>query len=75
MKSILAPFSKNQVDALWDWQLDKNNHPYTCTCGETLLPTINGFVCSRCPYTQNWCWDYTAEKKAKDDFWSVYFKD
>jgi len=63
---IKAPFTPEQVQKLFEWQFTKHVHPFTCkNRGDgkhtyighdhgTLIPTINGWVCPFCEYTQDW---------------------
>lgn len=55
------PWSDAQVENLKKRQLIKQLHPYTCTCGETLTPTTNGWTCPGCDYTQLWDYECDAE--------------
>ncbi len=50
----VAPWTSDKVAALEKRQADSHKHPYTCICGEYLVPTMMGWVCSKCTYTQNW---------------------
>jgi len=56
MRQTKAPWTKEQVNALLNYQLDARNHPYTCNKRHTLYPSENGLVCPECGYTQNWCY-------------------
>jgi hypothetical protein len=63
MIKIFAPFTEEQVKMLKWWQEDVF-HPYTCLNrgggggrhldSDKLVPTVNGWVCSKCDYKQNW---------------------
>jgi hypothetical protein len=60
-KEIKAPWTPEQVEALWRHQVNPIVHPYTCICGENLVPTPDGWVCEKCPYRQNWAHDLAEE--------------
>lgn len=63
---IEAPWNAAQVMALNSYQQLGYVHPFTCRDrgdgsheGESeLLATENGWVCSQCPYTQNWAYGF-----------------
>jgi len=63
---VFAPFSPEQVAYLEIWQYALPVHPFDCRNeheGErTLLPTENGWICSSCDYTQDWCHASMCEK-------------
>jgi hypothetical protein len=62
MKDVVyAPWSKKQVDKLKEWQNNDLFHPYTCWCGEDLIPKESGWVCKKCDHTQNWCHGFSCE--------------
>jgi len=51
-----APWTDEQVYRLEVRQSIDYMHPYTCVCGGgDLTPTMNGWVCKFCDYTQDWC--------------------
>lgn len=60
--SIKAPFTLEQVEKLKEWQNNHRVHPFTCAkrsepghLGEgKLVPTVRGWICPFCPYTQDW---------------------
>lgn len=64
---VTAPFTPQQVIRLADWQSNGKLHPFTCANrgdgkhpdmgGDhgILIPTIRGWICPFCDYTQNWC--------------------
>lgn len=64
MSKIRAPFTPEQVIALDHWQNNRLGHPFTCACrdehpahnGEKglLIPTVRGWICQFCDYTQDW---------------------
>lgn len=77
---VLAPFTPDQVEALWLWQLSHRFHPFTCprrddeqhggqlmfgvdTAG-VLVPTVRGWICPFCDYTQDWAHRFMCEKLA-----------
>jgi len=59
-------FTKESVKNLWENQFNRRMHPYTClNRGDgnhieigsdlgMLIPTIYGWICPFCNYTQNW---------------------
>lgn len=57
---IVAPFTKEQVDTLQEYQNSDTHHPFTCdqyhgpSC--RLVPTVKGWICQYCDYTQNWAY-------------------
>jgi ribosomal protein S27AE len=59
---VEAPFTDDEVASLNAYQKSNLGHPYTCECGDhvILIATTDGWVCSRCAYTQTWCHDFTA---------------
>ncbi len=67
MAIIYAPFTDDQVAALWRWQLDHTKHPYICTsCKQgKLIPKTSGWICPVCGKKQDWCNDATAKYEGK----------
>ena len=55
MDIAFTPWTKEQVVMLEKRQDDKTKHPYTCECGLDLIPSIDGWYCSKCEYQQTWC--------------------
>lgn len=61
-KIIRAPWSREQIDYLKEWQNNGMNHPYTCggkksngkDCRANLIPTVGGWKCPKCWYVQDW---------------------
>lgn len=55
---VRAPFTAEQVYALLTYQTDETIHPFTCGIGGhahgILMPTVRGWVCHYCDYTQSW---------------------
>ena len=51
-----APWTESEVANLAAWQSCGWVHPYTCLNHHTLTPTVHGWVCGACDYTQRWCW-------------------
>lgn len=59
-------FTPDQVERLAEWQQDGGVHPFTCPnrgdgnhrdiYGDlgALVPTIRGWICPFCDYTQSW---------------------
>lgn len=67
---VRAPFTPDQVVSLANWQADDNVHPFTCDNRDDevthpgklgiLLPTVRGWICPFCDYTQNWAYTFMA---------------
>lgn len=64
-RTIHAPFTPEQVEALNRWQRNPLLHPYTCgkRTGHpwdpegdygVLVATEAGWICRHCDYTQDW---------------------
>lgn len=63
---LYAPWSKDQVIALNDWQRLEHVHPFTCGkdgCRAELVATVNGWICPFDDYTQNWAHAFMADQK------------
>lgn len=70
--NVMAPFTPEQVSALTVWQNNWRVHPFTCANrGDgkhihdtyelgTLVPTVRGWFCPYCDYTQNWAHAFMA---------------
>lgn len=72
---IKAPWSLQEIENLNRFQNSNRFHPYTCgsdnrmdknhSNGGILIATTEGWICSGCTYTQDWCLDimiqYTEE--------------
>lgn len=74
---IRAPFTAEQVESLNSYQHSNVFHPFTCgECPSAvvehsslmikvqerkLTATKEGWVCTRCGYTQGWAWDWMAD--------------
>lgn len=70
--TIEAPWTPEQVANLRAWQACRWVHPFTCgPCRDklgtrgpgwfndrVLTPTVDGWVCVTCAYTQNWAHDF-----------------
>ncbi len=50
-----SPWTQEEVNCLSRYQEEEKFHPYTCECGEKLIPTLQGWACNNCNYTQSWC--------------------
>ncbi len=50
-------WSNEQVKNLEARQKVEYMHPYTCECGENLIPTQEGWICGHCNYTQDWAYE------------------
>lgn len=77
MDKITAPWDDNQLSMLRLRQSDTRKHPYTHSCGSTLIPTHSGWVCINCmgkeiivpglgkafavQVVQDWCYKYDIE--------------
>jgi hypothetical protein len=59
--NVRAPWTDEQVDKLRKWQENDSIHPYTCICGESLMPHNNGWICEYCGHVQDWCWKGSLE--------------
>jgi len=71
-----APWSDEVVEALNWWQRSEFVHPYTCACGEVMIPTKEGFVCRKCPHKQDWCMEDVVEAvKRMKEFGKKFRKD
>jgi hypothetical protein len=65
---IKAPFTPDQVVNLWKWQKNPGRHPFTCgNRGDhpelnydkgVLIPTVRGWICQFCDYSQDWAHDF-----------------
>jgi hypothetical protein len=60
--TVKAPWTPEQVAALYRWQTHGGIHPFTCGNRENhpphlyfLIPTVRGWICPFCDYTQDWC--------------------
>ena len=61
-------WTEEQVKNLKKRQETFTLHPYTCDCGENLIPTEEGWVCDKCSYTQYW-----AHGSDLDGEWEEWF--
>ncbi len=69
--TIRAPFTVDEVMALLEYQTDDKDHPYTCPNkdkdhnvgegGGILMPSVRGWICLFCDYTQNLAHNVKAE--------------
>lgn len=57
---IKAPFTKEQVMFMSQWQNCGYVHPFTCGngCSADLIPTVRGWICQYCDYTLDWAYVY-----------------
>ena len=72
MTKITAPFTPEQVQGLDLWQSAAGFHPSTCANradhpvmdGDkgVLIPTVRGWVCQFCDYTQDWAHDFMCRE-------------
>lgn len=64
--AVRAPFAPAQVASLNDYQRAPVFHPFTCApASHLLVATPAGWVCSEpgCGYTQDWAWDWMANRR------------
>ena len=61
MEIIKAPFTEEQVKYLNEYQKSGRFHPFTCECREDLIATVNGWICSKCNYTQDWAHEFMSK--------------
>lgn len=78
MSVIKAPFTKEQVKALNEWQQDGGVHPFTCSTPENapecerangvgdgdLRATKHGWICPCGKFTQDWAHDFMIDISA-----------
>jgi len=77
-EQLKAPWTPDDVRALFDSQTEGVFHPYTCpNRGDgnhrhvgrdlgMLIPTIKGWVCLFCDYTQDWAHTFSTEGHRKN---------
>ena len=65
-----APWTPRQVGHLMALQWNPNYHPFTCPNRGidhdpyglsdlgALIPTLNGWICQYCDYTQDWAYEF-----------------
>jgi hypothetical protein len=64
LAKIYASFDAVQVEQMNRCQKFGSVHPFTCTCGNTLLATEAGWRCNHCPdYRQDWAFAIWPTKK------------
>lgn len=78
-KILKAPWTEEHVKNLQSFQKYKFLHPYTCggnrkdkhhLDGEGILvPTVNGWICPYCSYTQDTCHESIASQ-----FWETVYE-
>lgn len=64
---IKAPWTPEQVDALQLFQTSGVMHPFTCpdhSQRSDLVPTVRGWICQFCDYTQDWAHAFMADRQA-----------
>jgi hypothetical protein len=63
-RKLLAPWINWEVESLNCYQKAYIMHPFTCGNGGhshgELRATINGWVCDKCDYVQDWCHEWMA---------------
>lgn len=62
-----APWTDEQVECLERWQDDGKNHPFTCVCGESLIPYKDGWLCDSCGHKQNWCHNFMLSSELPNE--------
>lgn len=72
MIRVTAPFTPEQVVHLDAWQHGAGFHPFTCPNradhpilhGDKgiLTPTVRGWICQFCDYTQDWAHDFMCRE-------------
>ena len=58
-----VPWTDKQIAILKAWQQNDKVHPYTCgndSNHSPLIPTVAGWICKDCDYTQDWAHDHDA---------------
>ncbi len=77
MKTNDFVFSHEEVKNLHHYQFMANMHPFTCpNRGDgnhfdngsdlgALIPTIQGWICQSCDYTQNWAHEWMKKSSEK----------
>jgi hypothetical protein len=73
---IKAPFTSDEVVALFKYQAGPM-HPFTCPnrhdhpeiSGDAgvLIPTVRGWICMFCDYTQDWAHEFMVRPVMSDD--------
>jgi hypothetical protein len=61
-----APWTKDEVISLMDFQEAGHFHEFTCVRRDdgnhagsgALVPTVRGWICQFCDYTQDWAHDF-----------------
>ena len=66
---ITAPWTDEEIANLERRQEQDHLHPYTCACGESLIPTRDGWECDVCSYTQTWCHAADADGSFDSSEW------
>lgn len=66
-------FTREQVLNLQKWQDNNRVHPFTCGKRDdhpmlhgdfgVLIPTVRGWICQFCDYTQDWAHDFMKDSK------------
>ena len=62
-----APWTDEQVAFLEKWQDDGKKHPFTCICGESLIPYKSGWECDECGYKQNWAHNFMVSPELPNE--------
>ena len=57
---VRAPWTEEQVKNLQEWQASSTVHSFTCRQNSLhqLVPTVRGWICPFCDYTQDWAHDF-----------------
>lgn len=75
--TIYAPFTPAEVMALFEFQAKNDVHLFTCPhrhdhpdfIGDkgVLIPTVRGWICLFCDYTQDWAHDFMVGRDAGEE--------
>lgn len=80
MSQVKAPWTVAQVQALAKYQRAGAMHPFTCANRSNpahlyldgdvgiLIPTVRGWICQCCDYTQDWAHDFMFDNRMLTDF-------
>lgn len=70
---VYAPWTPKQVENLYLIQWSPDHHPFTCPNRGSdhswhhtpdlgaLIPTIDGWICQYCDYTQDWVYGFMLD--------------
>lgn len=75
MSQIKAPFTKEQIENLKEWQTCGMCHPYTCCDHIVMKVKEEGLYCPRCGMVQTWAHDFKAPQyKTYEEFLNSFNK-